>query len=347
MSATATFARPATPGMVQRRTRYAVLALSVFVSVLLLIAMGSIVRVTGYGLGCPDWPLCYGQVVPPPAIAAWVEFTHRLVGAATSLQIVLLGVVAWRSYRREPWVFRPAVAAVGLLVVQIGLGGLHVLMEIPPATGWVHTGVAMAIAALVASQVAVTHPAAQRLSARAGAVGRNRRLLAAVTATAAATYFLVLTGSYVTRSGASLVCPAFPACGAAPEATGLSSLIAIQMLHRYTAFSVAIAACLTLLWLVRTAGAEPGFHAVALALATLIVIQFSLGITNVLLYLPMWSRTLHLLVAAMLWTGLVMLWVVLRRSDSADPPVAPVACHWLVMLWVVLRRSDSQSAADV
>ncbi|HBY96889.1 MAG TPA: hypothetical protein DEP84_23575 [Chloroflexi bacterium] len=55
-------------------------------------------------------------------------------------------------------------------------------------------------------------------------------------------------------------------------------------------------------------------RAVALALAGLIVVQFGLGISNVLLRLPMWSRTLHLLVAAMLWTGLVMLWVVVRRG---------------------------------
>lgn len=316
MSASTTLVRRASLAVVQQETRYATLALSAFVSVLLLIAMGSIVRVTGHGLGCPDWPLCYGQFVPPPAIGAWVEFTHRLVGAATSLQIVLLGAVAWRAYRQEPWIFRPAVIAVGLLIVQIVLGGLHVIMEIPPATGWVHTGVAMAIAALVASQVAVTHPAAQRLSAHAATAVRDRRLLTAVATTSAAAFFLILTGSYVTRSGASLVCPAFPYCGAAPEATGLGRLITIQMLHRYTAFTVAIAICLTLLWLVRTVGSEPGFRTAALSLALLIVVQFSLGIANVLLYLPMWSRTLHLLVAAILWTELVMLWVVLRRSED-------------------------------
>ena len=299
-------------------SRYAALSLSALVTVLLLIAMGSIVRVTGNGLGCPDWPLCYGRAIPPWTVAPWVEFSHRLLGAAASAQIAAMGVLAWRGYRREAWLFWPAAAAAGLLVVQIALGGLHVIFELPPQTGWIHTAVAMIIAGLVAVQVAVTHPAARRMSAHAAAaITRDRGLPAAIAATALAAYLLLLTGSYVTRTGASLACPAFPYCGAEAYALAFPGLIAIQMLHRFTAFGVALTACLTLWRLVRAARRENAFRGATLALTILIAVQFGLGIGNVLLRLPMWSRTLHLLVAAMLWAGLVILWTALRRGESA------------------------------
>ena len=317
-----TIAAPSLPRESARISRrYAALSLTAFVSVIVLMTVGSIVRVTGNGLGCPDWPLCYGQVVPPLKLPAWIEFSHRFLGALAGAQIVGLGVLAWRGYRREGWVFVPAMLAIGLLVVQISLGGLHVLLELPPSSGWMHTGVAMAIAGLVASQVAVTHPAAQKLAAQAPAlVKRDRGLPVALAVTAAVTYLLILTGSYVTRTGASLACPAFPHCGAEATEIIFPQLVKIQMLHRFTAFGVALTACLTL-WRLARAGREArGFRAAAFVLTTLIVVQFGLGIGNVLLRLPPWSRTAHLAVAALLWAGLVMLGVVLRFNSPQTSP---------------------------
>src|SRR5690242_18929753 len=53
------------------------LALATAIGTYLLIVVGAIVRSTGSGLGCPDWPLCNGGFVPPPQITAWIEFSHR------------------------------------------------------------------------------------------------------------------------------------------------------------------------------------------------------------------------------------------------------------------------------
>jgi len=320
MTVSTTVLQPPAKAIARRGIGYATLALMAFTSVLLLMTMGSIVRVTGNGLGCPDWPLCYGQVVPPLYASAWVEFSHRFLGAIASVQIAGLAVWAWRSYRREAWIVVAATAAVGLLAAQIVVGGLHVIFELPPQTGWMHTGIAMMIAALVAAQGAAAHPAARELSARAGAViARDRGLPVAIATTAAAVYLLILTGSYVTRTGASLACPAFPYCGAEVNALAFPELINIQMFHRFMAFGVALTAGVTLWRLVRAARQEPGFRAATFALTALIAVQFGLGISNVLLRLPMWSRSLHLLVAAMLWAGLVMLWVVVKRGAAPSP----------------------------
>jgi heme A synthase len=274
------------------------------------------VRVTGHGLGCPDWPLCYGHVIPPSLTGAWVEFTHRLFGAAASLQIALLGVLAWRHYRGQRWVFWPAVVAVGLLVIQVSLGGLHVILEIPPATGLVHTGLAMLIVGLIAVQVANTWPAMQSLQETIRQSLPDKRFRIWVSVTAGATYLLVLTGSYVTRKGASLACPSFPWCGAA----GRTSFTDIQMLHRYTAFGMAFLTLVTVIWLLVKQN-DRLLAGIAYGLAGLLLVQFGLGIANVLLSLPMWSRVLHLTVAASLWAGLTLLWsLCVRRHDNARSP---------------------------
>lgn len=292
------------------------LALSALIITILLIAMGSIVRVTGNGLGCPDWPLCYGRVIPPALTGAWVEFTHRLLGGLTSVQIVLLALLAWRSYRHEPGVFRPAVLAGVLLVVQVSLGGLHVIFEIPPATGWVHTGVAMLIVGMLAVVVGRTLPALHSLRGTAQEMFRKRRFGTWVSLTAIATYVLLLTGSYVTRSGASLACPSFPNCGS--NAPAMRRLINIQMLHRYAAFTVAFLVLVTIIWLLRSQQ-RPGLTRIAYGLGVLLVAQFGLGIANVLLRLPMWSRVLHLMVAAGIWAIVVLLWSLgYARQPAAD-----------------------------
>lgn len=279
------------------------LAVSALITTILLITMGSIVRVTGHGLGCPDWPLCYGRVIPPGLTGAWVEFSHRLLGAAAGAQIVLLAVLAWRENRDRPWVFWPAVAAFALLIVQVSLGGLHVIFEIPPVTGWIHTGVAMLIVGLVALQLGGTLPAIQPL--RETAIFRNRRFTAWLSVTTGVTYLLLLTGSYVTRSGASLACPSFPFCGS--QTSALRRLIDIQMLHRYTAYCVATLSLVLVIWLL-TRVQDQRLKRFAYVVGALIVVQLGLGASNVLLHLPMWSRVLHLAVAATFWASLAILW---------------------------------------
>ncbi len=289
------------------------LTVTAWVSTVLLILIGSIVRVTGFGLGCPDWPLCYGQAIPPGFTDAWVEFSHRMFGALTSLQIFTLAAIAWREYRQERWIFRPAVIVAGLLVIQIGLGGLHVIMEIPPETGLIHTAVAMMIVGLLALLLARSAPFARRLAASARVSFFDSRLPALSAITTAASYLLLLTGSYVTRTGASLACLDFPLCGAVEQAP--QRLIDIHMLHRLGAFTVTGLAVAVVIWMFRHTQ-DHGLRRLAIVLSALLVLQIGLGIANVFFLLPMWSRVLHITVGASIWSVLVILWTVTRRSFS-------------------------------
>src|SRR5215212_155145 len=103
----------------------------------LLIVFGALVRVTGSGLGCPDWPTCHGQLVPPLETSALIEYAHRLVGAVTSPLILAVPVGAW-LWRRERRVLAPALALPALLALQIALGAVVVRLELPPMVVLVH-----------------------------------------------------------------------------------------------------------------------------------------------------------------------------------------------------------------
>jgi heme A synthase len=295
---------------------FANLSVAALASTLLLIVIGSIVRVTGNGLGCPDWPLCHGRAIPPLLLSAWVEFFHRLFGAAVVLQIGILILLVRRLYRSEKWFFRTAVAASVALTVQVLLGGIHVIYELPRWTGWIHTAVAMIVVGLVAVWVALTRPALTRINRRSSAILRQSGLTVWTTIAAAATFVLILTGSLVTRTGASLVCPNFPSCGLALVPDYLQPIVLVQMTHRYTALVVAFTICLVTWFLLTRSQGDPDLRRFAGGLVALIVIQLGLGVANVLFALPMWSRILHLGTAGTIWVTLVMLRVALRPKKT-------------------------------
>ncbi|MCI0394614.1 MAG: COX15/CtaA family protein [Chloroflexi bacterium] len=301
----------------QSQSKWATLALTGLVSTILLIGVGSFVRVSGNGLGCPDWPLCYGRAVPPLQLGAWIEFSHRLLGGIVGLQIFVLAWLAWRGRHQQPRLWGLAAAAVGVFFLQASLGGIHVLAELPYWSGFIHTAVAMALAGLLAALVAATQPGLRRLSAQvAPLVGGGRLPLYAALA-AGLTYLLLVSGSLVTRSGASLACPAFPQCGVAGVPPHLEGLITIQMAHRLLAFVVAVAIGLVAWRLLRLGRAAAGLRGFGYGLAALVVVQFSLGISNVLLALPMWSRVLHLMTGGTIWVLMVILAMCLRgRRDT-------------------------------
>ena len=294
--------------------RFSNLALSALISTILLIMVGSIVRVTGNGLGCPDWPLCHGRAVPPFLLSAWVEFIHRLFGGAVVIQVAALIILSWRWYKPDKWIFRTAVFATVVLTIQVLLGGIHVIYELPRWTGWIHTGVAMMVAGAVAVWVAVTRPETRGLGARTANLLAGTRLPLWTAIAAGASYVLILTGSLVTRTGASLVCPDFPACGLERVPSNLQTIVLIQMVHRLSAFVVALAIVLTLWQLLRASRRDRGIQTVTWILIALLVLQFALGISNVLLALPMWSRVLHLGTAATIWVFLVILSTTLTRG---------------------------------
>src|SRR2546429_2608524 len=105
----------------------------------LQIALGGVVRVTGSGLGCPDWPLCHGRPYPAADVHSIIEYSHRTVGSITSLLLVITVVLAWLLFRQQrpvvAWLATAALVAIGgevLLGAGVGANELASGMVLGP-----------------------------------------------------------------------------------------------------------------------------------------------------------------------------------------------------------------------
>src|SRR6202022_1146043 len=158
-------------------------------------ALGGIVRGSGSGLGCPDWPLCHGRPYPPADVHAIIEYSHRAVGTVTGVLIIATVVLAWVVYRtRRPIVAGLATASLIGVVGEGALGGVVVANELAPWLVVVHLGLAMMILGFLVATAVMAGPPSS------GVVDRYFRRLAALAA--GATYVLLLTGSTVVASNA-------------------------------------------------------------------------------------------------------------------------------------------------
>jgi len=104
-------------------TRFQKLAAATVATAILLVTIGVVVRVTGSGLGCPDWPLCHGQIIPPFDDArAWIEWIHRPVAVIVGFEVIGLAALALIDHRDRRVLVGATVVAVLLVGFQAWLG---------------------------------------------------------------------------------------------------------------------------------------------------------------------------------------------------------------------------------
>jgi len=278
-----------------------------------LVVLGGVVRVSGSGLGCPDWPLCHGRLLPPLNLHAIIEYSHRSTASLTGALVVLTAVVAWVAWRRRRDILVPATAALGLLVVQVALGAITVRLELPPMIVLAHLATAMALlGAVCVTAVAAMLPAP---GAATDVIARRRARGAAV-----GTFLLILSGSLVVGSGASGACNAWPLCGGG-FSFAFDGSPSIQLLHRGIAGIIGLLIVFSMLTVLRRHRNEPAVRAtVALTLAAL-TFQVAVGAAVVTLHLPAALRGLHLALAGAVWVGTVVLAVIADRLPPVGKPV--------------------------
>jgi cytochrome c oxidase assembly protein subunit 15 len=310
-----------------------------------LVLFGAFTRLTDSGLGCPDWPGCYGNASPLGAHAdihaaqtamptgpvthgkAWVEMVHRYLATGVGVLITVLAIVSWLQARQRQAAISPwwATATLVWVCLQGAFGALTVTMKLYPAivTGHLLGGIGLLVLLAVQSQRYV--PAPLRLAPR---------LHVLVVVVMALTVVQITLGGWVSTNYAVLACTDFPTCqgtwwppmdfehgftllrdlGAGKDGGYLpfAALTAIHIVHRLGAV-VLLTAIAWLAWQLQRTG-EPALRRWALAIGAAALWQLASGMSNVVLGWPLAAALAHTGGAAALVT---LLAVLLARAHAA------------------------------
>ncbi|HEY8489961.1 MAG TPA: heme o synthase, partial [Dehalococcoidia bacterium] len=299
------------------------LSLATAAAMYVLIVIGGVVRVTGSGLGCPDWPMCHGQVIPPFEREVLIEYTHRLAASVVGLLVLATLVVAWLRYRQQRSILWPATAASVLLVFQVILGGITVLQELPPEIVTAHLATALATIAMVTLVVVSSFTGGRQEGARSRA---GRAFMRFTLFTAAATYVVMLSGSLVVGEGASLACQGWPLCNGSIIPSG-DAAVHIHFTHRALVALVGLAVLGVFVMAWRDFRGNPPIVKAASAALLLYAVQVVVGAGNIWSDLSQVVAAAHLAVGTAVWLAMVVLAVLAYQLPLGEPeaeePEAP------------------------
>ena len=302
--------------------RYAQVALVALAALALIVLTGAAVRITGSGLGCPDWPKCYGGTVPPLETHAVIEYGNRLLTGFVGLAVIAASVLAW--FRRP---FRWHLALFGALlplgvICQAILGALVVKYHLAPGLVMGHFILSMLLldAAFALAWCARYEPGERRASSDRLGVWSVRALIPLGQLT-------ILAGTIATGSG--------PHAGAHEgelvhrfDFEGTGTLEWVVQRHSAIAAIFGLAAIAVWLLLRRPGGDRRAVRPLSWVIA-LLALQGLVGGVQWALELPAELVWLHIALATTTW--LAMLWTVATAgrlesnesgAEAAEPPDA-------------------------
>ncbi len=294
------------PAAYRRVTLLALVALS------FIIVTGAAVRLTGSGLGCPDWPTCSeNRIVAPVEYHAMVEFVNRTVTGLVSVLVILavLGSLLRVPRRRDlVWLSFGLVAGV---IGQIVLGGLTVLFDLKPGFVMAHFLLSMV---LLATAVVLHERAGEEAEplavAGAGVPDRDLRLLGKLDVVAAG--FVLFLGTVVTSSG--------PHGGDEKAERFELALRDVARLHGLAAVVFLVLVLLTL-WRLWSAKASPEILRRGEVVLAVSVAQAAIGYTQYFTGVPALLVGFHILGAVAVWIATLQLWLSFGRVAAVrDQP---------------------------
>lgn len=291
---------------------------------LVLLFLGSVVHATESSLACPDWPTCFGTMVPEMTGGVFWEHLHRLVAGGL---LLMWGLGTWLAYKEaeRPWVFRAALAGVGLLLVQSVFGGLTVIYRLPDLVSTTHLALALSFLALAT----VLASATGREGTEGGVSADPNEWPDArfpVRAWAAAAALLVLAqsilGALVRHMDAGMACPDAPLCLGQVVPPLVNAPITVHFSHRVLGVVVAVAV-LVFAYRLHRSGLPFRIRRWGTVAAALVLTQVALGFWSVLSVLDVAPVSLHTLGAASLIA--VLAHVATVAAPVRHPRVRPTA----------------------
>jgi fused signal recognition particle receptor len=304
---------------------------------LFVIVLGSYVRLSDAGLGCPDWPGCYGKAVvsdsadfkanaekqfpdsPLDTGKAWKEMSHRYVAGFLGLMALLLALISWREKHCRGVAIGSTLGLLVLIAAQAALGMWTVTMKVMPIIVMMH----LLLGLITFWSISWIY---LRVNPEITIAKTNNFALRALALFAMLVLFTqIILGGWTSSNYAALACSDFPRCNGQwlPAADFQSALdffrglitgyqgvlayegqLAVHWLHRVGALITFVV--LTLVMLIATSQQySKQVRRAGLILSVLLLIQIVLGILNIRLSLPLWTAVAHNGFAALLMLPLI------------------------------------------
>ena len=319
--------------------RNSTLALVAFALAFVVIMLGAFTRLTNAGLSCPDWPHCYGFVTAPHTTAqiqdamakypatpadikkAWTEMVHRYFAGTEGILILLLaGTIFFTRKTKDAKSITIGLLLIGLLATQVLLGMLTVTEKLKPVIVLSHLLTGISILSVLWWAYLDLHLLHDQFTNKT-----SPRILPWLWIGFLVIAAQITLGGWVSTHFAALACVDFPYCNGklipAMQWNHLNSdLISIHMLHRFGALATTCYIGVLSLFLL----ANTSFRRTGAVLFTLLCLQVTLGILNIVWLRPVWIALIHQTVAILLLLTMITA-LVKAYCESRDARHG----HWL------------------